>query len=70
VKVRRIVQRHIRRDADGIQVAADVQAVLAVNVDEGEDPQSPQRETAREGSTAGKDAQVKAGREREEHDHG
>jgi hypothetical protein len=63
VKVRRIVQRRIRRDTDGIQVAADVRAVLAINVNEGEDVEARQRETRRQQESRGNDA-PEAGRER------
>jgi hypothetical protein len=35
VSIRKIISRQIRRNDDGINVAADVNAVFAANVDEG-----------------------------------
>jgi hypothetical protein len=34
VRLRKVIQRHIRRDADGVSVAGGLQAIVSANVGE------------------------------------
>jgi hypothetical protein len=45
VKIHRIIQKRIRHDRDGVQIAADVNAAVHVNVNEPRREQPRDRET-------------------------
>jgi hypothetical protein len=55
VEIRKLIQRRIRHNRDGVSVFGDINAVISANVDQGTSRSGHQAETRTQGGAGDKD---------------